>query len=150
MSFRDFWMKLFGKKPSTIQLKWGVSVLNPDGGTQCLPVDGSGGSASSTDWSLGLQPVGTPGVMVKASKLIVSASNAPGYMNVQVQRYINGVPVGGWLPNATLTGGATQATVELGDVLVEGDASFQAQVGLSPNANSVSVNDVKVTFVLVK
>jgi hypothetical protein len=152
----NFFKKLFGKKkpapvaPATIELVWSVATLNPDGGTQCLPKDGTNGSASSTDWLLGQLPVGWPGVMYKASKMTIDASDAPGYLNVSLQRYIGGQPIPGWVPGAVLTEGATHVELDLGGAFVEGHTSMQAQAALSPLANSTSIHNVKVKMFLVK
>jgi hypothetical protein len=152
----EFFKRLFGKKkpvpvaPATIELVWSVATLNPDGGTQCLPKAGSNGSASSTDWSVGLQPLGWPGVMYKATLLTVDADEAPGYLGVSLQRYLNGTPTPGWVPNTVLTGMLKHVELDLGGAFVEGEASIQAQASMSPNANSVPVNNVVVRMRLVK
>lgn len=151
MRLIEFFTSLFKKKPvPPVLLKWGVSTLNPDGGTQCLPVSGSGGQASSTDWSVGLIQVGTPGVTYGMTTLVIDADPVPGWLNVQVQRYSGGIPTSGWLPSVVLSGGASHAEVNLGDVLVDGANSFQAQAAYSPNANSVPATNVRVTLTLNK
>lgn len=148
----NFFSRLFGRKPkpvapATITLTWNVPVLNPDGGTQCLGVNGP---ASSTDWSVGKQPLGWPGVMYKATKMTVESATAPGYLNVSLQRYIGATAIPGWVPGVVLTGGALSTELDLGGAFVEGEASMQAQAGFSPNANASSIVNVKVVMTLVK
>lgn len=151
----NFFKKLFGKKkptpvaPATIELVWSVGTLNPDGGTQCLPKDGTGGSASSTDWSVGLQPLGWPGVMYKATKMTVESTDIPGYLSVSLQRYLGGTPIPGWVPGTVLSG-VNATEFDLGGAFVEGEASMQAQAGFSPNVNGSPISNVKVKMFLVK
>jgi hypothetical protein len=155
--FKKFieWLKSLFKKPvppppQTITFTWGVEVLNTSTGTQCVPKLDSNGSASDTDWSIGIQALGQPGVMYKATDFSVSTTNAPGYLSVVLQRYLNGQPVPGWVPSAVLTNGSKSASVDLGGAFVEGEASMQAQVGLSPNANGSPVTNLKISLTLVK